>query len=174
MKNLMKCIVPVFALAVVLAGVPAFAQTDYGTGPGCSPIENVLATDLAAGDSFTGRIGRSGVTGTNPSGRSTNSDPDNDGFTVSLESCINDALIGYCGDIDTDDSACYSLVAGSTSKNRQWFTVTFDDPSACCAVSECSDKVDNSDNDGLIDFDPDGKTGSDPECADYSDNDESS
>jgi len=172
MKNLIKCILPVFVLAILLAGMPAFAQTNYGTGPGCSAIEDVLATDLNDGDSFTGRIGRSGVTGTNPAGRSADPDTDGDGFTPSLEGCINDALIGYCGDIDEDDSSCYSVVAGGTSRNRQSFTVTFDDVSACCGISECSDKEDN-DNNCKADFGGADGLPADEGCADYSDDDES-
>ena len=42
MKNLMKCIVPVFALAVVLAGVPAFA--DAILCPDETPAGTSLAT----------------------------------------------------------------------------------------------------------------------------------
>jgi len=140
---------------------------NFGVGSGCSPIEGVLATSLTNGDTFTGRIGTTGVSGFNKNGKpADNSDADL--FTDSLEECINDALIGHCTTLLGDDNAVISVVAGATSgrnNNKQEFTVTFDDVSGC-AVTQCSDQVDN-DVDSFTDFP------ADPQCTDYSDDNES-
>ena len=168
----MRKLATLTAVAALAAfGYAGAAQAvDLGAGPGCSPIENVLATTLNNADFFDGRIGTTGVSGFNKNGNpADNSDIDD--FTDSLEECINDALIGFCTTILGDDSAAITVVAGATegkNNNKQVFTVTFDDASVC-AVTQCSDKVDNEGApDGLIDF-PD-----DPECTDYNDNNESS
>jgi len=158
-----------FSLLITLIPGSAMAL-DFGTGPGCSPIEGVLATTIANGDTFTGRIGTTGVSGFNKNGKPADNS-DADAFTDSVEECINDALIGFCTTILGNDNACISVAPGGTSGkngNKQEFTVTFD-VAACCMVTQCSDQVDNEGApDGLIDF-PD-----DPQCTDYDDNDESS
>ena len=102
-----------------------------------------------------------------------------------MEGCINDALVGYCGTIGGDDDLVYSYVpvtkeaceaAGITRvhKNQQCFKVTFEDQSwrGACALSECSDHVDN-DGDCKADFG--GASGLPPDdaCTDYDDDDES-
>jgi len=135
-----------------------------------SSIEGLdVTTDLANGNCFTGRIATTAVSGVNPNGTPVE-DPDGDGFTTSLEECINDALVGFCTTVGGDDTGVISLTPGATSgkkNNKQDFTVTFNNVSGC-AVTECSDHVDNEAiGDGLIDFP------NDPECSDYNDNNES-
>ncbi len=101
-------------------------------------------------------------------GRGEIEDPDADLIHNSFEECINDSLIGYCLDIDRDDSGCVIAIPLDDPKpNRITYLGAFLDDT-CCAVSECSDQVDNEGApDGLVDY-PD-----DPDCASYSDNDES-
>ena len=154
-------------IGIFLVTGTASAQMFLGSGPGCSAIGGVNVTDLADGDSFTGRIGTTGVSGVNPAGKPVG-DPDEDGFTDSLEECINDSLIGFCTTLNRDDSDFISVAPGATSGrklNKQEFTVTFDDVSRC-GITECSDQV-NNDGDTLADFP------ADLECTDYDDNDES-
>ena len=113
MKDLIKCLVPVFALAVVLAGVPVYAAhsgpTLIGTGTGCSAIEHFDATHLVDGDMFIGRINLQSVTGEHHKGKKkdgTDRELDNsdaDAYMDSLEECINDALHGYCTTLGGDD-----------------------------------------------------------------------
>ena len=186
----------VTAALLCLAAGGASAQTNFGTGPGCSAIEGLDATTLQAGDSFSGRIGTTGVSGVNKNGGIADG-LDEDAFTDSMEECINDALVGYCTDIDRDDTIYIQVDPGATvgeNGNQQEFTVTFLDPAASCGVSECSDQVDN--DAGTCDL---GNTnaciggpnagsacssdaacadgadyGADPDCDNYSDNDESS
>ena len=143
------------------------SSCDLGSGPGCSAIEGLNVTlDLVNGNCFTGRIGVPGVTGFNKNGKPVNTTNDGDAFTDSLEECINDALVGYCTTILGDDDGVIGLAPGSpVGNNQQNFTVTFLDISGC-AITQCSDHVDN-DLDGATDF-PD-----DPECTDYDDNNES-
>ena len=155
----------VVALLCVGTGT-ALAQTSLGVGPGCSAIQDVDATTLTNGDTFIGRIGTTAVSGFNRNGFMAD-DTDGDGLTDSIESCINDALYGHCGDIDGDDSAAIILTPLETegkNNNKQWFMVEFVDVSVC-GVTECSDHADN-DGDLLVDF-PD-----DLDCENYSDNSE--
>ena len=140
---------------------------DLGSGDGCSAIEGVDATTLVNGNCFTGKIGTTSVSGVNPKGKQpTNSD--SDAFTNGLEECLNDSLIGFCTEILVDDTGVIDLIPGMLVKKdkQQFFTVTFLDVSGC-GITECSDNVDN-DGDTLIDF------SGDPECDDFSDDDESS
>ena len=176
------------------------ASCNLGSGPGCSAIEGLdVTTDLVNGNCFTGRIGTTGVSGLNPNG-SPAQDSDGDGCTDSLEECINSALVGFCSDVDVDDcnlapgdggeDITYTEGDKSGMKNNlQQFTATFQDISNC-AITQCSDQVDNEPaacvggfcanggaacsadgdcppGDGLIDY-PD-----DPECDSFSDNTES-
>ena len=173
----MRTLASLLAVAAIaafgLAG-PASAQTDFGTGPGCSPIEGVLATTLGNGDSFTGRIGTTAVSGFNKNGKAADNS-DNDAFTDSVEECINDALIGYCTTVFGDEDSVISVVPGTLSgrnDNKQEFTVTFDDTSVC-AVTQCSDHVDN-DTDNEIDFGGFDGFPADTNCTDYNDNTEAS
>jgi len=145
----------------------AASAFNFGVGFGCSPIGDVLATALTNGDTFTGRIGTTGVSGFNPKGKAVG-DPDGDGFTDSLEECINDSLIGFCTTLGGNDSTVITVQEGAKSGkklNKQEFTVTFVDTSGC-NVTECSDGVDN-DGNGLADFP------ADTQCTDYDDGDES-
>jgi len=169
------------------------SATNFGTGPGCSPIEGVNATtltgrgscvtlscaggptpgndcatdaDCGAGDTFTGRIGSTAVSGFNSKGKPAD-DFDDDGNTDSVEECINDALIGFCTGVKVADAGVISVTPGATlgaKGNKQYFTVEFVDVNGC-AVTECSDKVDN-DGDGNVDYPADN------ECFDYPDDDE--
>lgn len=160
-KILLLC----FAIALLCAGSGTALAADWGTGTGCSAIGDVDVTALANGDTFSGRIGTTAVSGFNKQGVPAD-DTDADGLTDSMESCINDALYGHCGDIDTVDTGI-TVTPGATegnNYNKQWFTVTFVDVSGC-AVTACSDHADN-DGDLLIDYPED------PDCADYSDNTE--
>jgi len=155
-----------FVITLLCAGTGTSLAVDWGTGPGCSAIGDVDVTALTNGDTFTGRIGTTGVSGVNKQGAEAD-DTDGDGLTDSMESCINDALYGHCGDIDTVDSAAITVTPLATegnNNNKQWFTVTFVDVSGC-AVTACSDHVDN-DGDTLIDYPED------PDCDNYSDNTE--
>ena len=150
---------------------------DLGSGPGCSAIGGVDATTIMAGNCFTGKIGTTGVSGVNPNGRPA-TDTDGDGCTDSLEKCINSSLVGFCSDVDVDD--CDSdpgdggediiYIPGATEGNKnsqQNFEVIFQ--SGPCAISECSDHMDNEATpDGLIDYP------NDPQCDSFSDDDESS
>ena len=150
---------------------------DLGSGPGCSAIRGVDATTIMAGNCFTGKIGTTGVSGVNPNGRPA-TDTDGDGCTDSLEKCINSSLVGFCSDVDVDD--CDSdpgdggediiYIPGATEGNKnsqQNFEVIFQ--SGPCAISECSDHMDNEATpDGLIDYP------NDPQCDSFSDDDESS
>ena len=150
---------------------------DLGSGPGCSAIRGVDATTIMAGNCFTGKIGTTGVSGVNPNGRPA-TDTDGDGCTDSLEKCINSSLVGFCSDVDVDD--CDSdpgdggediiYIPGATEGNKnsqQNFEVIFQ--SGPCAISECSDHMDNEAiPDGLIDYP------NDPQCDSFSDDDESS
>ncbi len=170
----------ILTLTVIFAGF-GFSHTvfafDFGSGTGCSAIGGIDATALTSGDTFTGRIGATGVSGFNKKNKPVD-DTDGDGFTNSLEECINDALVGYCTTITGDDSAAITVIPGATSgrkNNKQEFTVIFEDVSGC-GVSQCSDHVDNEasldlgdegTSDGLSDFP------ADPECDDYDDDDES-
>jgi hypothetical protein len=161
-KILLLC----FVIALLCAGSGIALAADWGTGTGCSAIGDVDVTALANGDTFTGRIGTTAVSGFNKQGVPAD-DTDGDGLTDSMENCINDALYGHCGDIDTDDSTAITVTPLNTvgkNNNKQWFTVTLVDVSGC-AVTGCSDHLDN-DGDGLIDY-PD-----DPDCDNYSDNTE--
>ena len=186
--NIVKWIVPVFALALVLSGVPGHAQTHYGAGPGCSAIEGILATDLTNVDMFIGRInlGQLRTSGGNHKGKGNFGNSDSDALSDSLEECINDALIGYCGTIGGDDNTAYSFElwdcgsAGLTQRgNQACFKITFEEEAwsgrhdgGKCAISECSDHVDN---DGSCRADFGGAIGLPPDdgCADYDDDDES-
>ncbi len=163
--------------AAVLTAAAAFAITigfagkatafNFGSGPGCSPIEGVDATMLTDGDTFTGRIGTTGVSGVNKNGNPADNS-DADAFTDSLEECINDALIGHCTTILGDDTGVISVLPLGTqgkNNNKQQFTVTFLDTSGC-AITQCSNQLDD-DADTFIDFP------ADPECLDYDDDDES-
>ena len=155
-------------IGIFLVTGTASAQTNFGAGPGCSAIGGVVATDLVNGDSFTGRIGTTGVSGLNKNGKPADNS-DTDAFTDSLEECINDALIGFCTEVSVADAGVIDVTPGATTgqnNNQQFFTVVFLDTTGC-AVTECSDQVDN-DGDLLIDFP------ADLQCADYSDTDESS
>ncbi len=146
---------------------------NFGTGTGCSPIEGVEAVNLTDGDTFTGRIGRTGVDGFNKNGKDAD-DADADGFTDSIEECINDALVGYCTLVFSADSNI-TVVPGTISGargNKREFTVTFDDTSGC-DISQCSDHVDN-DTDGQADFGGAIGLPADTDCDDYDDDDESS
>jgi hypothetical protein len=173
-KNIIRCkeakvkkiLLLSFVVALLCTGTGTSLAVDWGTGPGCSAIGDVDVTALTSGDTFTGRIGTTGVSGFNKQGAAAD-DTDADGLTDSMESCINDALYGHCGDIDTDDSVAITVTPLDTkgnNNNKQWFTVTFFDVSGC-AVTACSDHADN-DGDLLIDYPED------PDCADYSDNTE--
>lgn len=177
------------------------ASCNLGSGPGCSAIEGLDVTlDLVNGNCFTGRIGTTGVSGVNPNG-SPAQDSDGDGCTDSLEICINSSLVGFCSDVDVDDCDLAPADSGENitytpgtksgmKMNQQEFTATFLDISNC-AITQCSDQVDNEPaacvsllcanggaaclvdgdcppGDGLIDY-PD-----DPQCGSFSDNDESS
>ncbi len=120
-------------IGIFLVTGTASAQTNFGAGPGCSAIGGVVATDLVNGDSFTGRIGTTGVSGLNKNGKPADNS-DTDAFTDSLEECINDALIGFCTEILVDDTGVISVALGPTSGrngNKQDFTVTFVDVSGC-------------------------------------------
>ncbi|MDB4285517.1 hypothetical protein N9903_01270 [bacterium] len=160
MKNVM--VVAIAALFVVCSAVVLVGTAsayDFGSGTGCSPIEDVDATGITTGDVFVGRIGTTGVSGVNKNGKSADNS-DSDGFTDSLEMCINDALYGYCTTLLGDDSAAITVVPLDTAgrnNNKQYFEVTFN--SVTCAITECSDREDN-DCDGLYDMD-------DPDCTDY-------
>src|SRR3990172_2145718 len=150
---------------------------DLGSGPGCSAIRGVDATTIMAGNCFTGEIGTTGVSGVNPNGRPA-TDTDGDGCTDSLEKCINSSLVGFCSDVDVDDcdsdpgdgdeNIIYIPGATEGQKNSQQnFEVIFQ--SGPCAISECSDHMDNEATpDGLIDYP------NDPQCDSFSDDDESS
>lgn len=156
-----------FVIVLLCVGTgTALAQTSLGVGPGCSAIQGVDATTLVNGDTFIGRIGATAVSGFNKNGFPAD-DTDGDGLTDSIESCINDALYGHCGDIDSDDSAAIMVTPLDTegkNNNKQWFMVEFVDVSVC-GVTECSDHLDN-DEDYLVDF-PD-----DLDCENYSDDSE--
>lgn len=163
----MKRLATTLASSALVLGfiVPAHAY-DFGSGPGCSAIAGVDATRLTAGDTFTGRIGRTGVTGLNPRGKPVDN-WDGDAFTNSLEECINDALLGYCTTLYRDDTGVIEVVPGPVEGRRgeqQWFTVTFLDPSAC-GISQCSNHQDD-DGDGFADYP------ADPYCRDYDDHSE--
>lgn len=160
-------------IAVLCVGGGIFMLTgtssafDFGPGPGCSAIEEIDATALTDGDIFMGRIGLAGVTGFNKNGKPAD-DTDGDGLTDSIEECINDALIGHCGDVDEDDTGDITVLLIGCEKphSKCWFTATFSDTSGC-AITQCSD---HDDNDGDLETDyPD-----DPECDSYSDDNESS
>ena len=156
------------ALAPMLTFVSTASAFDFGSGPGCSPIEGVDATALGIGDTFEGRIGTTAVSGFNKNGKPADNS-DTDAFTDSVEECINDALVGFCTTILGNDDAFITVTPGGTqgrNNQQQLFTVVFDDVSNC-AVTQCSDRVDN-DADTFIDFP------ADPECTDYDDDDESS
>jgi len=155
-------------IGIFLVTGTASAQMFLGRGPGCSAIGGVVATDLVDEDSFTGRIGTTGASGFNPK-RKAVGDPDGDGFTDSLEECINDSLVGFCTTLNGEDSDVISVVLGAPSgrkNNKQEFTVTFDDVSSC-RITQCSDQVDNDGDGDGIDFP------NDPQCTDYDDDDES-
>ena len=154
-----------FVIALLCAGAGTSLAADLGSGPGCSAIENLDATAISNGDTFTGRIGKTAVSGMNKNGKLAD-DTDGDGLTDSLEECINDALYGHCGDIDSNDSGKIAVTPGSVEGSKQWFTVTFVDNSIC-GITDCSDHADN-DLDLLIDYP------NDPQCVNYSDDDESS
>ncbi len=156
----------VLGVGISLLTNTAFAQTNFGVGPGCSPIEGVDATTLVNGDFFTGKISCNGVTGLNPNATAANTTDDGDPYLDSLEACINDALVGFCSTINGNESGAYTIsTIIPIGKNQCFFTLTFSDVSTCGA-SQCSDNVDN-DGDLLVDFP------ADPQCADYNDNDES-
>lgn len=147
---------------------------DLGSGPGCSAIGGVDAETIMAGSCFEGKIGTTGVSGVNPNGKPAK-DSDGDGCTDSLEKCINSSLVGYCTDVDVndcdsdpgDDGEDILYTPGDKEgkkQSQQYFQVVFQ--SGPCAISECSDKMDN-DGDGKVDY------GKDPQCASFSDDDES-
>jgi len=155
-------------IGIFLVTGTASAQMDLGSGPGCSAIGGINVTTLSVNDFFTGRIGTTGVSGVNPKGKPVG-DPDGDGFTDSLEECINDSLVGFCTTLVGDDSAVIDVQGGITSgkkDNKQEFTVIFlnvDD----CDVTQCSDQIDNDGAGDGIDFP------NDPQCTDYDDDNES-
>jgi hypothetical protein len=156
----------VAALVMAFGFASPASAFDFGSGPGCSAIEGVLATNLASGDTFTGRIGTTAVSGYNKNGKPADNS-DDDAFTDSIEECINDALVGYVTEVFVFDTAAITVVQGPTSgrnDNKQDFTVTFNTSGF---LSACSDHVDN-DNDTFTDYP------ADSECTDYSDTDESS
>jgi hypothetical protein len=172
----MKCIVPVFALALVMGGVPAYAshcddpgENDIGSGRerGCSGIGGVTATDLNDDDCFAGRLSRIAVDNDdNHKGKGDSEDLDDDGISDSMEECINDALIGHCGDVYQDDAGDIDVDNISNfSKNRTRFDVDFDNTSTLCFVTECSDGIDNDSTEGT-DYP------NDPDCTSYSDDNE--
>ena len=196
----------------------------------CTNDVNVTCTadaECAAGDMFTGEIGKTAVNRLNKNLKPADNS-DTDQCSDSLEECINSSLFGFCTEVLVDDCDDVDTAGGPSSplvtydpgvvtgpqNNRRQFKVTFEDVSGC-AITECSDRVENefcdksaglcddtttactvdspdcdtigtglcngvcSDDasactagsgcfDGAIDF-PD-----DPECTDFSDDDESS
>jgi len=210
MSKLLLTIIAVMFLSggIFLSAGTVNAQMDFGTGPGCSPIEGVDATTLVGsgtcnlgtgfcsndgtvacasdvdclglGDMFTGRIGTTAVNRVNKNNKPADNS-DGDQCSDSIEECINDALFGFCTEVfvsDCDDvedgitvnsKVTYEKLNVEGKKgNKRNFKVTFLDTSEC-AITECSDQVNN---DGLQDSDIDFPD--DPQCMDYSDDDESS
>ena len=140
---------------------------DLGEGVGCSAIAGIVASEIESGSYFDGRIGLSGVSGRNKKGKPAD-DADGDGLTDSIEECINDSLIGHCGDVDEDntgDIIVLDLDDCEKSHSKCWFTATFVN-TGVCGNSQCSDYIDNDQDGDGIDY-PD-----DPDCDNYSDDSE--
>ncbi len=148
---------------------------DLGYGPGCSAIGGLDAETIVACSCFTGKIGTTAVSGVNKKGKAP-ADADEDGCTDSLEKCINSSLVGYCTDVDVDDcdqapgddgeDIIYTPGQKVKKEKQQAFEVIFQ--TGPCVISERSDHIDNEGApDGLIDYP------NDPQCASFSDDDES-
>ncbi len=166
--TLLFCTVLVIGMSLLLTGTSyaGIAGIDLGSGVGCSGIEDLDASTINNADFFTGRIGLAGVTGLNKKGKLAD-DEDEDGLTDSIEECINDSLMGHCGDVDEVNTGDITIVPLGCEKphSKCWFGAIFANASIC-GVTECSDHIDNDGDSDGIDY-PD-----DPDCDSYSDDSE--
>ena len=151
MKRASFMVLGLVCASLLVVGGAATAQTDFGSGNGCSAVGGVDATTIVPGDTFQGRIGATGATDQNKNGGAAD-DGDADGFTDSLEGRINDSLVGFCNDVDRNDAGCIQVTnVTPTGKNgnKATFQVTFggtcgggtNDGSACFGGSDCPDDV---------------------------------